>query len=52
LKVAPVQAELSLFFTLMVKFTGVPDVTYWLCEGEMLTVGFALLQPEGNITER
>ena len=45
------QAELSLFFTLMVKFTGVPDVTYWLCKGEMLTVGFALLQLDAlNVT--
>ena len=44
-------AELSLFFTLTVKFTGVPDVTYRFCKGEMLTVGFALVQVDWpNVT--
>jgi hypothetical protein len=51
LKVVAGQPELSLLFTLTMKFTGVPEVTYWLCKGEMLTVGFASLQVDGpNVT--
>lgn len=41
LKLEVVQAELSLSVTLTEKATGVPGVTDWLCEGEMVTVGLA-----------
>jgi len=44
LRVAAAQAELSLSFTVTVKFTAVPEITYWLCKGEPLTVGLDELQ--------
>jgi hypothetical protein len=44
LKVAGAHEELSLSVTVTVKFTAVPEATYWLCDGETLTVGFAKVQ--------
>ena len=46
LKVAVPHEELSLSITDNVKFTGVPAVTCWLCDGETLTVGFVVVQED------
>jgi hypothetical protein len=35
-----------LSITVTTKFTAVPEVTYWLCEGETLTLGFAAVQDD------
>ena len=41
LNVVTEHPELSLSLTVTVKFTGVPEVTDWLADGETPTVGFA-----------
>jgi hypothetical protein len=46
LKVVDEHPELSLSVTVTVKFTGVPELTDWLCDGETATVGFAAVQLE------
>ena len=44
-------AVLSLSFTVTVKFAAPPELTHWVCVGEIVTLGLARLHvPVPNVT--